>query len=83
MQREVHIGGVYRHFKGNTYEVIAVGKHSETLESLVIYRALYGDGEVWVRPLTEFTGAVTREPSPDSKKSDSESCRGRCFVVYS
>lgn len=61
MQREVHIGGVYRHFKGNAYEVIAVGKHSETLESLVIYRALYGDGEVWVRPLAEFTGTVTRD----------------------
>ena len=61
MQDEVHIGGVYRHFKGNTYEVIAVGKHSDTLERLVIYRARYGDGEVWVRPLTEFTGTVIRD----------------------
>lgn len=46
--------GKYRHFKGNEYEVIGVGKHSETLEDLVIYRALYGEGEIWVRPLKMF-----------------------------
>ena len=61
MRDEVVIGGHYRHFKGNAYEVIAVAKHSETLEPLVVYRALYGDGDVWVRPLAEFTDTVTRE----------------------
>ena len=44
--------GKYKHFKGNEYEVIAVAKHSETLEPMVVYRALYGEGGVWVRPLS-------------------------------
>ncbi len=42
--------GKYRHFKGNEYEVIDIARHSETLEPMVVYRALYGDGGVWVRP---------------------------------
>ena len=42
--------GKYRHYKGNMYEVIGMAKHSETLEEMVVYRALYGDGGIWVRP---------------------------------
>lgn len=42
--------GKYRHFKGNEYEVIEIARHSETLEPMVVYRALYGEGGVWVRP---------------------------------
>ena len=42
--------GKYRHYKGGEYEVIGVAKHSETLEEMVVYRALYGDGDIWVRP---------------------------------
>ncbi len=61
MEREVTVGGIYRHFKGNMYEVLAIGRHSETLEPLVVYRALYGEGGVWVRPLENFTETVTRE----------------------
>lgn len=61
MERTLHIGGKYRHFKGNTYEVIALARHSETLELLVVYRALYGEGDVWVRPLAEFLDTVTRD----------------------
>lgn len=42
--------GKYRHFKGKEYEVIAIARHSETLEEMVVYRALYGNSDVWVRP---------------------------------
>lgn len=42
--------GTYRHFKGNLYQVIGVASHSETLEPMVVYRALYGQGGLWVRP---------------------------------
>ena len=43
--------GKYRHYKGNEYEVLGIAKHSETLEPMVVYKALYGDGGIWVRPL--------------------------------
>jgi hypothetical protein len=50
--------GIYRHFKGNNYEVIAEVTHSETEERLVLYRALYGDRGLWVRPKTLFCETV-------------------------
>lgn len=53
--------GRYRHFKGNEYEVIGVAKHSETLEPMVVYRALYGDGDIWVRPASMWNDTVTRD----------------------
>ena len=53
--------GRYRHFKGNLYEVIAIARHSETLEPMVVYRALYGDGGVWVRPAEMWNETVTRD----------------------
>ena len=53
--------GKYRHFKGNEYEVIAVATHSETGESMVVYRALYGDGGVWVRPAKMWNEEITRD----------------------
>lgn len=46
--------GRYRHFKGGLYEVLFIARHSETLEMMVVYRALYGEGGYWVRPLTKF-----------------------------
>ena len=55
--REIKLGK-YRHFKGGEYEVIRVAKHSETLEDLVVYKALYGNGEVWVRPLKDFLETI-------------------------
>ena len=51
--------GRYRHFKGGLYEVLGLARHSETLEELVVYRALYGEGGLWVRPLAMFRGSVT------------------------
>ena len=53
--------GKYRHFKGGEYEVIAIAKHSETLEAMVIYRALYGNGDFWVRPLSMWSETVVHE----------------------
>ncbi len=53
--------GKYRHFKGNEYEVIDVARHSETLEELVVYRALYGEGGLWVRPAQMWNEMVTRD----------------------
>jgi len=50
--------GEYQHFKGGRYELIAVAKHSETCEDMVVYRALYGDGGVWVRPLSMWEELV-------------------------
>ncbi|MDR1794569.1 MAG: DUF1653 domain-containing protein [Erysipelotrichaceae bacterium] len=50
--------GIYRHYKGNLYEVIAIAKHSETLEELVVYRALYDEGKIWVRPCSMWEELV-------------------------
>lgn len=50
--------GIYEHYKGNRYRVLAVARHSETLEPLVVYQALYGDHSYWVRPLAMFTEDV-------------------------
>ena len=53
--------GKYRHFKGMEYEVIGVAKHSETLEPMVVYRALYGERGLWVRPAEMWNETVTRD----------------------
>ena len=50
--------GTYRHYKGGLYEVIGSAIHTETLEKLVIYRALYGEGKVWARPLSMWNEIV-------------------------
>jgi hypothetical protein len=50
--------GRYRHYKGADYEVIGVARHSESQEPLVVYRPLYGEGALWVRPFEMFTGTV-------------------------
>jgi hypothetical protein len=53
--------GRYRHYKGNEYEVIDVACHSETEEEMVVYRKLYGDGSLWVRPLAMFIEDVSMD----------------------
>lgn len=53
--------GRYRHFKGKEYEVLGVARHSETEEELVVYRALYGDFGLWVRPVSMWNEAVERD----------------------
>lgn len=52
--------GRYRHFKGKEYEVLGLAKHSETLEKMVVYRALYGNRDIWVRPLFMWEETVER-----------------------
>lgn len=52
--------GRYRHFKGNEYQVLGLATHSETREPLVLYRPLYGDGGLWVRPLAMFFDLIDR-----------------------
>lgn len=53
--------GRYRHYKGKDYQVIDIATHSETLEKLVVYRPLYGEGALWVRPLSMFSEDVQVE----------------------
>ena len=57
----VVIGGKYVHYKGKPYRVLAVAKHSETLEEMVVYQQLYGEEGVWVRPLEMFLETVKVE----------------------
>lgn len=60
MSENVRLGR-YRHFKGNEYEVIGIARHSETLEETVVYRALYGERELWVRPAAMWNETVERD----------------------
>ena len=53
--------GRYRHFKGREYEVLGIARHSETEEELVVYRALYGDFGLWVRPVSMWNETVERD----------------------
>lgn len=61
MEKNIIQPGRYRHFKGNEYEVIGVAHHSETMEEMVVYRALYGEFGLWVRPASMWTEIVERD----------------------
>ena len=67
-ERELQVGKIYRHFKGDHYLVEGVARHSETGEELVIYRKLYGDCSLWVRPRQMFMGEVDRQKYPDARQ---------------
>ncbi|MBR2754084.1 DUF1653 domain-containing protein [Candidatus Saccharibacteria bacterium] len=68
MQNKLVIHGVYRHFKGDLYIVEDVAEHSETTEPLVLYRALYGEGKLYARPMEMFLGEVDRKKYPNIKQ---------------
>lgn len=53
--------GIYRHFKGNCYELIDIARDSETLRPMVVYRALYGERQLWVRPLSMWSEIIERD----------------------
>ena len=66
--RNLPLKRVYRHFKGAFYLLEDIAKHSETGEEYAVYRKLYGDGGLWVRPLEMFAEEVDREKYPDCKQ---------------
>ncbi len=65
---KVKINGIYKHFKGNYYLVVGIAKYSETGEECVVYRALYGNNDLWVRPKNMFLSKVDHKKYPDIKQ---------------
>ena len=65
----IKINGIYRHFKGDYYLLVDVAKHSETMEDYVVYRKLYDDCGLWIRPLSMFLEKVDREKYPDAQQT--------------
>jgi hypothetical protein len=63
-------GEIYEHYKGKLYRILSVGRNSETLEESIVYQALYGDQDVWIRPLSMFleTIVIDGEPQPRFKR---------------
>lgn len=59
LARSIKVGSYYEHYKGLRYKILAIARHSETLEELVIYQAQYGEEDVWVRPLAMFLENMT------------------------
>lgn len=55
--QEITVGKIYKHYKGNLYKIIAIGKHSETLEEMIVYQSVK-DGQVWIRPKTMWNEIV-------------------------
>ena len=68
--------GYYRHYKGNRYEVLSLGLHSETLEPMVIYRALYGHGEIWTRPAAMWNETVALSDGSSAPRFQREAPKG-------
>lgn len=66
--RELKINRVYKHFKGDQYLVVDVASDSETKEKFVVYRRLYGEGDLWIRPVEMFLSEVDHEKYPNVKQ---------------
>lgn len=66
--REIKKNRIYKHFKGDLYIVLDIAKNTETKEECVVYRALYGENILWVRPLDMFLSEVDHEKYPDAKQ---------------
>lgn len=66
--QELKINGIYRHFKGDYYLVVDTATHSETHEEYVVYRRLYGNGTLWIRPKNMFLEEVDHEKYPNVKQ---------------
>ena len=63
--RELKINGTYKHFKGDYYLIVDIANHSETKEKYVVYRRLYGDGSLWIRPMDMFLSEVDHKKYPN------------------
>ncbi len=68
IMNKIAIHGIYKHFKGKMYIVEDIATHSETEEKMVVYRALYGDNQLWVRPYDMFVSEVDHQKYPDIKQ---------------
>lgn len=66
--REIKVNGIYRHFKGDYYLVVDIANHSETKEKYVVYRSLYGDMSLWIRPMDMFLSEVDHNKYPNVKQ---------------
>ena len=66
--RKIKINRIYKHFKGDNYLVVDVATHSETKEKYVVYRRLYGDGSLWIRPIVMFLSEVDHDKYPEVKQ---------------
>lgn len=67
-ERKIKIHGIYKHYKGDLYLVEDIATHSETLEKYIVYRALYGDEKLWIRPYDMFNSKLDKEKYPNAKQ---------------
>ena len=65
---ELKTNGIYKHFKGDYYIALDIATHSETKEKYVVYRSLYGDGELYIRPMEMFLSKVDKQKYPNVKQ---------------